>query len=141
MLSCGNRSICSTDPSRRFLPLVENEKSGQDDAAEARGVIPLYFFAEIENRESREDRECDDLLNGLELRGGELVRANAIRRDLEAVFEECDAPAYEDYFPKSSRAKLEVAVPGKSHEDVRDGEQEDGSHVLGFSLCCEMCFT
>jgi hypothetical protein len=59
---------------------VENEEYRQRDASEARGVVPLYFFAEIENRENGKDREGDHFLNGLELRGVELPSPAVIER-------------------------------------------------------------
>jgi hypothetical protein len=118
---------------------VKDEEDGKCDTTESRGVVPLYFLAEIEDREDGEDRESDDFLNGLQLRGAEFIRANAIRRNLEAVFEKSNSPAHQDHFPKSGSAEPEVAVPGKGHEDIRNGEKDDGSHVFPFSLCCEMC--
>jgi hypothetical protein len=92
---------------------VKDEEDGKCDTTESRGVVPLYFLAEIEDREDVEDRESDDFLNGLQLRGAEFIRANAIRKNLEAVFEKSDTPAHQDHFPKSGSAELEVAVPGK----------------------------
>ena len=109
---------------------MKNEKYADNNEAEARGVVPLDLFTEIKDREDGEHRQGDDLLNGLQLRGGEFVRTNAIRRYLEAVLEERDAPADHNHFPESGGAELQVAVPRKGHEDVRDGEQKDGSHVL-----------
>lgn len=108
---------------------MENKKDRQCDAAEARRVVPLYFFPEIEDRENREDRQSDDFLNGLELRCAEFIGANAVRRDLEAILEKSDAPADQDNLPECGGAELQVAVPGEGHEDIRNGEQDDRSHV------------
>jgi hypothetical protein len=113
---------------------VENKKHRQSDARKARGVIPFYFFVEIQHRENGKDRERDDLLNGLELRRAEFIGANAVRRNLEAVLKKSDSPAHQDHFPESGGAVLQVAIPGKSHEDVRNGQQDNGSHVFLFFL-------
>jgi hypothetical protein len=109
---------------------VENKKYGQGDATEACSVVPLYFLTEIQDGENREHREGYDFLNRLQLRRAEFVRADAIGRNLEAVFEKGDPPAHENDFPKSGSAELQVAIPGESHEDIRDGQKDDGSHVF-----------
>ena len=128
MWLCGGHNACRSELPRD-LPLVENEKYSQGDATEARGMIPLYFFIEIENREYGEYQQSDHFLNSLELRGAELIRANAVRRDLEAVFEKSDAPAHQNHLPESGSAELQVAIPGEGHEDIRDGEKDDRSHA------------
>src|ERR1700738_18072 len=73
-------------------------------------------------------------LDGLELSSRKLVRANAICRNLEAVFEEGDAPTCEDDFPQCFAAVFEMAIPGKRHEDVRDGQQQNRSHIASGAL-------
>ncbi len=112
------------------LPLVENKKHGQSDATKTRCIVPPYFLAEIKDRESGEHRERDDLLNGLQLRGAEFVGPDAVRRDLKAILEKGNSPAHQDHFPKSGSSVLEMAIPGKSHKDIRNGKQEDSSHVF-----------
>src|ERR1700738_1783671 len=67
-------------------------------------------------------------LDGLELSSRKLVRANAICRNLEAVFEEGDPPTCEDDFPQCLAAVFEMAIPSKRHEDVRNGQQQNRSH-------------
>jgi len=114
---------------------MENKKHRQGDTTESRGVIPLYFLAEIEDRENREYRQSDDFLNGLELRRAKFVRANAVRRNLKAILKKSDAPAHQNHFPESCAAVLQMAIPCKRHEDIRNREQDDGSHVSPFSLC------
>lgn len=110
------------------LPLVEDKKDGQRDAPETRRVVPSNLFAEIENRKNGEDRERDDLLNGLQLRGREFVRADTIGGDLEAILEESDSPTDENNLPERRGAIFEVTVPGKGHKDIGDGQQKNGSH-------------
>jgi len=46
---------------------MKDEKYGQADASEARGVIPAKFLAEVGNGKDGEDGEGDDFLDGLEL--------------------------------------------------------------------------
>ena len=80
-------------PSLFSLPRVKDKERGAHDKAEAHAVIPFEFVAEIEHRENGKDQKGDDLLNGLELHGCELIGAEAIRGHLEAVFEEDDSSA------------------------------------------------
>ena len=110
------------------LPLVEEEEDGQDDAAETREIVPAQLLLQVKHGKDGEDAEGDYFLNGLELRGGELIGADAVGRDLEAVFEKGDAPAGDDDFPERLAAVFEVAVPGKGHEDVGNRQQDYGSH-------------
>lgn len=42
----------------------------------------------------------DDLLNGLQPRTGECLRAKPVRWDLKAIIEQSDAPTGEDDLPK-----------------------------------------
>jgi len=72
---------------------VKDKERGAHDKAEAHAVIPFEFVAEIEHRKNGKDQKGNDLLNGLELRGSELIGAEAIRGYLEAVFEKGDSPA------------------------------------------------
>jgi hypothetical protein len=46
----------------------------------------------------------------------------------EAVLGECDHPADHDAFKQGCVVILEVAIPGKGHEDVREGQQDDRRH-------------
>lgn len=128
MLSSGNRDGWRSDVRDVYLPLVKNEKCGQNDTTEACGIVPLNVFAEIEDRERRENRKRDDFLNRLQLRGGKFIRADAVRRDLEAVFEERNPPAHENHFPKSGRPEFQMTVPGEGHENIGNGEQDNCSH-------------
>jgi len=97
---------------------VEHEEGSADEAAEGHGVIPVEPFTEIVDGEDSEDAESDDLLDDFELGGRESAGADAVGGNLQAVFEEGDAPADEDNFPECDLFVLEVSVPGDGHEDV-----------------------
>jgi hypothetical protein len=114
---------------------MKDKKDRQGDTTESRGVIPLYFLAEIEDRENRKHRQSDDFLNGLELRRAEFVGTNPVGRNLKAVLKKSDAPAHQNHFPQGGTSVLQMAIPRKRHEDIRNREQDDGSHVSPFSLC------
>jgi hypothetical protein len=107
---------------------MEDEEDAEDEAGEAGSIVPFQFFAQIGNGKNREDHESDDLLNGLELRGGKFIRADPVGGHLETVFEESDAPTGENDIPERFAAILEVALPREGHEDVGDGEQQDRAH-------------
>jgi hypothetical protein len=83
----------------------------------------------IENRENGEYSKGDDFLNGFELRHAELIGTDAVGRDLEAVFEKSDHPADDDHLEQRGRFVFQVAVPGKCHEDVGTGQEQDRSHA------------
>ncbi|MGC1268640.1 MAG: hypothetical protein WA853_20355, partial [Candidatus Acidiferrum sp.] len=106
---------------------MKNKKRGKNDATEACGIIPFNFLAKVKNGERRKDGERDDLLNRLELGSGEFVRADTVRRNLKTVLEEGNAPTHKNNFPESGRAELQMAIPGKGHENVRYREKDDGS--------------
>jgi len=53
-----------------------------------------------------------------------------VGRNLEAVFEESNAPADENDFPEKRALILQMAIPGNGHEDVGYAEENDGFHVL-----------
>lgn len=92
-------------------------------------MVPADLLAEIEHRETAEDHERDDLLNDLELRGRVNRIAPAIGGHLQAVFEESDAPAYENDDEQRLALELQVAVPRDGHEEVRADEQRDGKQA------------
>ena len=53
-------------------------------------------LVQVEDGEEREDRQGDDLLDGLQLRRIEVAVTDAVGRDLQHVLEKGDAPADED---------------------------------------------
>src|SRR5215475_8842300 len=119
---------------RNRLPLMEDEKDRKADTGEACGVVPAKLFAEISHRENCKNSEGDNFLNRLELRCIKFEGANTIGRNLEAIFEKGNSPTGENNFPEGFAPVLEVAVPGKSHEDVGDSQKKDRSHE-GIGSC------
>jgi hypothetical protein len=111
------------------LPPVEDKEDTEHEAGEPGSVVPFQFLAQIGDGKSGEDHQRDDLLDGLELRGRELERADTVGGHLEAIFEESDTPAGQNDLPQSFAAIFEVAIPGKGHEDVRNGQQQYRPHV------------
>ena len=109
---------------------MKNEERRYYDKSESHAMVPFELVAEIKDRKHREDRKRDDLLNRLQLRGVELVGADAVRRHLKTVFEEGNAPAHQDRFPECFVPVFQVPVPGEGHEDVGNREQYDGSHSI-----------
>jgi len=110
-------------------PLFENHKYCADDQSKAGEVIPLQLLVEIEDRENGKHRKRDDFLNGFQLRHAEFVGADAVGGNLEAVFEERDHPTDDDDLEERRRFVFEVTVPGKCHEDVGAGQEQDRSHA------------
>ena len=107
---------------------MKDEEGGGDQAEPGRGVIPAQVGAEVESGKDAEHDEGDDLLNDLELNGREAFGADAVGGHLEAVFKESNAPADDDDLPEGFVAELQVAIPGKGHEDVGDDEKDYCPH-------------
>jgi hypothetical protein len=93
------------------------------------GVVPVQMLAEVGGDKDAENYQRDDFLDHLQLHGAEAVSANAVGRHLEAVLEESNAPTDEDDLPQRFLTEAQVAVLGKGHEGVGDGEKNDGPHV------------
>ncbi len=91
-------------------------------------MIPPDVLAEIQPREDDEHAKRDHFLNDFQLKGRELAVANAIRRDLKAVFGEGYQPAYDDGGKERSFAVFQVAVPRDGHENIGADQKEDGFH-------------
>ena len=72
-------------------------------------VVPAQRLAQPPHREDDEDRQGDDLLDGLELRGVEIAVAEAVGRHHEDVLEERDPPADQDR--QRQRHHLELRCP------------------------------
>jgi hypothetical protein len=115
--------------SRKSLELVEHEECAGDEAAECGEVVPVQLVTKVEDAEDPEDAERDDFLDNFELVGRKGARADAVRGNLQAIFEERDAPADEDDFPEWDGFEFEMTVPREGHEDVRADEQDDCPHV------------
>src|SRR5450432_1871268 len=74
-------------------PPVEYEENGHHDAPKSRRIIPFQLLAEICHRKYREHRKRNHFLNNRQLRRREFVRADAVGRNLETVFEKRNSPA------------------------------------------------
>jgi hypothetical protein len=79
---------------------MEDKECPHGDTGKAEAVIPFGGIAQISDREDGENRMRDDLLNGLQPRTGECLRAKPVRWDLKAIIEQSDAPTGEDDLPK-----------------------------------------
>lgn len=117
------------------LLFAEDEVDGQNQAEESGEVVPAQRIrAHEDQREDGEDRERDDLLDHLELpdREGtaEFGAADAVGRDLKAIFKQGDAPAqqHDGHEAEALEPRFEgdMPVPGQRHESVGDDEQNDG---------------
>lgn len=122
---------------------MEHEECTADEADEGCGVVPVQFVSKVVDGKDSEDREGNDLLDNLELRGGKGVRADAIGGHLEAVLKESYGPGDDDHLPQRGVAVLEVTIPGEGHEDVGADEKKDCPHIKRVDAgkqecrCCE----
>ena len=106
---------------------MENEEDREREADGSGAVIPFELFAEISDGKSRKHGKRNDFLDDFELGRAELVRSDTVGGNLKTVFEKGDAPTGEDDLPQRCAAVFEMAVPGEGHEDVGNGEQNDGA--------------
>ena len=115
----------------RFCWLSLKDEVGSEHREDKAEDLPwLDPLVEVEVGEADEDDEGDDLLDGLELDSGELVAADPVGGDLEAVLEEGDPPASKNDEEEGSAPLLQVAIPGKGHEDVGEGEEDECFHIF-----------
>src|SRR5712672_4137240 len=119
------RPIASREPRS---PFVEYKEYRQGNAAKPCRIVPLQLLAKVQHGKNRKHRQRNHFLNSFELRRREFVRADAVRRNLETILEESDAPTREDDLPQRLATVFEVGIPRKRHEDVREYEQKDSSH-------------
>jgi hypothetical protein len=106
----------------------EREGYGANQKSKRHSVIPSDVFAEIEPGENGENGEGDHFLNNFQLKAREMAIADAIGRNLEAVFGEGDEPAHDNGGEKRRLSIFQVAVPRDGHEDVGANQEEDGFH-------------
>ncbi len=107
---------------------MEYKKYRQRNASKPCCIVPLQLLAEVQDGKNRKHRERNHFLNSFELSCVEFVGTDAVRRYLETILKESDAPTREDDLPQRLTPVLKVAIPGKRHDDVREDEQKDGSH-------------
>lgn len=106
-------------------PLSKNENCCQDQAGEASDVVPFDCLAEIEHRKNSEDDERHHFLDGFELCRRIDAVTPAISRNREAILDEGDTPTYQDHDPQRLVLELQMPVPGKGHEHVGYGKQDN----------------
>lgn len=99
---------------------MKDEESRGHQASAGQCMVPAQMRTEVKRGEDAKDDQRDDFLDNLELDGTEVTGTDAVRRYLEAVFKKGNCPTHQDDFPQSLAAKSQVAVPGKSHEDIGD---------------------
>jgi len=83
---------------------MENKKDRETDAGKAGGYSSGVFLRDRSFGEDGENSERDNFLNCFELGGGEFLRADAIGRDLEAIFEKRQFPTGENDFVRAAFA-------------------------------------
>ena len=117
--------------------LQEREEHCADDQHKGHNVIPLEGFgAEHGDGHGGEHREGNGFLDNLQLHQavGPAVDAapDVVGGNHEEVLDECHTPGGEndkDQRPVGADVhflQLQVAVPGKGHEEVADDEEDDG---------------
>lgn len=99
-------------------------------------MVPVQAFAfEQERSEHGEDYQSDYFLQDLELNQGErpavALESNPVGRDLESIFKQGNSPRKQDNRKQRPMGtdfhflQLQVPVPCKSHENVRDNQHPD----------------
>ena len=92
-------------------------------------MVPMQSFAlEQDSGENGKDNQRDDLLNDLQLHQRERAsiagKAHAVGRDLKRIFSQGYAPRKQNHRIQRPAGRhlhllqLQVAIPGKGHEDV-----------------------
>ena len=103
---------------------IESEIHCCDDEEKGDNVIPARRLPEQEADDNREDDDGNAFLHNFELDQSEVSRADTIGRDLEKIFKKCEKPACKHYQSKRLVFEFQVPIPGESHEDVRDEEEQ-----------------
>lgn len=126
---------------RRYGLFTEDKINCQDEEAETYPMVPTKRFGfEQQGGENHKYYQGDYLLQHFEFNQGKWTSVSfetkAVGRHLEKILKQGNAPADEDngQQPQVLKplhfVKFEVAIPGKSHEDVRQNKEADG--VEGF---------
>jgi len=105
--------------------VTEHEKNGSDEADSGKKKVQSQLFFHVKNGEKRKNDHRDDFLHHFELSDGVISVADAVCRDLDAVFDECDSPAYQDYYENRLVVDFQVPVPCQAQKNIRCREQED----------------
>src|SRR5262249_19551934 len=101
----------------RLLPEDEEDRAAETERGPE--VVEPHRLAHVERRERHEHREGDHFLEDLQLPETEHGVTDAVRRNLDQVLEERDAPARErGDDPRTPAQVLQVRVPGEGHEHV-----------------------
>jgi hypothetical protein len=107
-----------------FAP--EREPYRAKDAYERSHVVPSRHFSQVKEGEDREDYQRHDLLDDLELVGGEFSIANPICGNLKAIFRKRYQPAHDDHQHQRPIPEPQMSVPRNRHKGVRAEEQRNG---------------
>ena len=110
---------------------MEHKKRACDDEGKSHDVIPLHLLAQIEDREHHKHEERNHFLHRLEFGGGEMGVADAVGRNLQAVFEKGDQPTDEDDGYERRGLVFQMAVPGEGHENIRSEQKKDRENGRG----------
>ncbi len=54
----------------------------------------------------------------------------AVGRNSKTVFNTSNQPAYKNGLPQWPAFMLEMVIPGEGHKDVRNTEQNNGTHII-----------
>jgi hypothetical protein len=111
---------CERNCDKRISPLLfEHEINGSHDEGEGYKIIPAERFFQIKDGKEAEYGEGDYFLYGFKLEAAKAgLFPEAVGWYHKTVFEKCDSPADENYFPDGYVLIFQVSVPGKGHECV-----------------------
>ena len=105
---------------------LEDEIDGAHEAKAGPEIVEAYRFLHVNKGEGNEDGQGYHFLEDLELRQGQFRVSQPVRRDLDQVFEEGNAPAGEGGdVPRGTAQVLQVGVPREGHEDVGNGKENN----------------
>src|SRR6266446_10186348 len=141
-LDSATRKLGASSARRFFVrvPEAASASKGEIDRAEDEEIrdadVPRGALTEEQERDHGEDDERDTFLHDLELRHGERPRTDTVCRYLERVLWQRDEPTHQDHPQQRLRLQLQMAIPCKGHEDIRDDEEENRCHRRFWSFCC-----
>src|SRR5688572_19139052 len=106
----------------RWNSRSKDEVNRAADAESRPEVIHFERLLQEVDRKRHKHAKSDHLLHDLQFgRVDSCQMSRAIRRHLETILKERDAPTDEDHDPERLCVQsLQMTVPGKSHEDVGD---------------------